>query len=248
MVRVGRGRRWRHHVGLSQPADAKVIITNTSIPVPLCVVPFPCPISLDLNGDGIDDVKVSLLSSINQTWNYRLLTVMGQNGGSILGTAGGGKHSPYASCLLRGAEIGASDHFLKARETVEKSFLQFYSSTTMQRPPKKTLYGNWGGDHPNRFLGVKFKIDGNTHFGWIRMTVKPNPTNNQYPVMSATITEYGYETIANKSLGAGLASTNSADLQAPPRTDPPRQASLGMLAVGAEGLPLWRREETLPPR
>lgn len=65
---------------------------------------------------------------------------------------------------------------------------------------------------------------------------------------SATITEYGYETIANKSLDAGLASTNSAAGQAPTMTEPPRPASLGMLAFGFEGLSLWQREETLASR
>ncbi len=228
-------------LALSHPADAKVVITNTNIPVQLCTVGFPCSVSIDMNGDGINDVKISLISSYNQTWDSRFLDVAGQNGGSIMGTAGGGKH-PYASCLLRGAKIGASDHFLRSKETIEKSFIQFYSSTTLQRPPKKTLYGKWGGDHPNRFLGVKFKINGQTHYGWIRITVKPNPTNTQWPAMSATITEYGYETVANKSLDAGLASgAVSADNHAQTPTVP-AHPSLGMLALGAESLPAWRQK------
>jgi hypothetical protein len=230
-------------LALSQPADAKVAITNTNIPIPFCTVPFPCSVSIDLNGDGINDVKFSLLSSYNQTWNSRLLAVVGQNGGSVIETAGGGKNSPYASCLLRGAKIGSSDHFLKGKETIEKSFIQFYSSTISQRPPKKTLYGKWGGDHPNRFLGVKFKIGGKTHYGWIRITVKPNPSNTQSPAMSATITEYGYETVANKSLDAGLSSgADSVDNQAQTPAGRPAHPSLGMLALGAEGLAGWRQE------
>jgi hypothetical protein len=32
--------------------------------------------------------------------------------------------------------------------------------------------GPWGGNHPNRFLGVKFLIHGKTHYGWIRVTVR----------------------------------------------------------------------------
>ncbi len=222
-------------LALSHPADAKVVITNTNIPVQLCTVGFPCSVSIDLNGDGINDVKLSLISSYNQTWDSRLLAVTGQNGGSIMGAAGVGRYSPYASCLLRGAKIGASDHFLKGKETVEQSFIQFYSSTTLQRPPKKTLHGKWGGDHPNRFLGVKFKIDGKTHYGWIRVTVKPNPTNTQWPAMSATVTEYGYETVANKTLDAGL-SSGAASLgnQAETHVGTPSHLSLGMLALGAE--------------
>jgi len=232
-------------LALSQPADAKVVITNTNIPIPLCTVGFPCSVSIDLNGDGINDVKFSLISSYNQTWDSRLLAVAGQNGGSIIGTAGVGKHSPYASCLLRGAEIGASDHFLRGKETIEDSFIQFYSSTINQRPPKKTLHGKWGGDHPNRFLGVKFKIDGKTHYGWMRITVKPNASNTQWPAMSATITEYGYETVANKSLKAGLSSgADAVDNQALTPAGRPAHTSLGILALGAEGLE-WRQQASI---
>ncbi len=63
--------------------------------------------------------------------------------------------------------------------------------------------------------------------------------------MSEEITEYGYETIANKALGAGLASSDAADGQAQATADKPGHPSLGMLAYGAAGLALWRREEAL---
>ena len=115
-------------------------------------------------------------------------------------------------------------------------------STIILISRRKAIYGKWEGNHPNRFLGVKFKIGGKTHYGWIRITVN-SAIIRPFALMSATITEYGYETIANKSLGAGLASTNAADDQARAITEPPPRASLGMLALGAEGLALWRREE-----
>lgn len=226
-------------LALSQPADAKVVITNKNIPIPFCTNVFPCSVSIDLNGDGVKDFKFSLISSYDYALASLHLNVAAQNGGGVMGTAAG-KNGPYASCLLRGAKVGASDHFLAGKDTVEVSYIYWRSSSS--HGPKK-LYGKWGGNHPNRFLGVKFKINGQSHYGWIRITVTTVAAAVQFPIMTATITEYGYETIANKSLGAGLASTNSADLQAPTMTEPPRRASLGMLALGAEGLSLWRREE-----
>ena len=54
-------------------------------------------------------------------------------------------------------------------------------------------------------MGVKILIHGTTRFGRVRITVK-NPTTQER--LTATITEYGYETIANKSL-AGLASSDA---------------------------------------
>lgn len=154
-----------------------------------------------------------------------------------MGTAGG-NHGPYASALLRGAKIGASDHFLSGKVTIEDTYFNYHTQGV------KRFYGKWAGNHPNRFLGVKFKINGKTHYGWIRITVNSSITF-PFTLMSATITEYGYETIANKTLDAGLASTNVADLQSPTMMTEPRRASLGMLALGTEGLFLWRREEGL---
>ncbi len=227
-------------LALSQPSGAEVIITNKSIPIPQCNVLTPCSVSLDLNGDGVNDFKISLLSSLSPYGYFEgtnFLRVTAHNGGGVVGTAGG-NHGPYASALLRGAKIGASDHFLSGKITIEDTFFLSHTYYTTE----KKFYGKWGGNHPNRFLGVRFKIDGKTHYGWIRITVKSAITH-PFTLMSATITEYGYETIANKTLDAGLASTNSAAVQAPTMTEPAGGASLGMLAVGAEGLALWRRDE-----
>ena len=228
-------------LALAEPAQSEVVITNKNIPIPACNLALsPCSVSLDLNGDGVNDFKISLLSTLSAYGYFagtEFLRVTAHNGGGVMGTAGGNR-GPYASALLRGAKIGPSDHFLSGKETIEDTYFNYHT----YYQGFKQLYGKWGGNHPNRFLGVKFKIGGKTHYGWIRITVNSLKTV-PFTLMSATITEYGYETIANKSLGAGLASTNSADDQAPAMTEPPRGASLGTLALGAEGLALWRREE-----
>lgn len=232
-------------LAMGQPADATVVITNTNIPIPNCAFAFPCSVSLDLNGDGVNDLKFSLINTYSYSTQSNHLNVSPLNGGGVIGIAGGA-HGPYASALLRGAKIGASDHFSGGKDRIEVSYRGYDRSGILSA---LNLYGKWGGNHPNRFIGVKFKINGKTHFGWVRITVT-TPSPSCVPLcdtfMSGTITEYGYETVANKSLGAGLAGAAAA--VAPNAQENKTQQShpsLGMLALGSDGLPLWRREEEL---
>jgi hypothetical protein len=87
--------------------------------------------------------------------------------------------------------------------------------------------GHWYYVGSNRYLGVKFLIKGETHYGWVRMTVNaPGST-------TGTITGYAYETIANKRVSAGESSGSADDTEA---QDSTRGASLGILALGSGGL------------
>jgi len=73
-----------------------------------------------------------------------------------------------------------------------------------------------------KYLGVRFDISGNTHYGWIQVNV-PGGT---FPT-SATITGYAYEDIADKQITAGAI---------------PEPGSLALLALGAAGLAAWRKK------
>jgi hypothetical protein len=227
-------------LALAQPAEGTVVITNKTIAIPACAGDT-CPVLISLNNNGIADFKF-YLSTRNGGHDFSAnLGISPLGGAAVIGKPGG--FYGYVSALLRGARIGPSDHFIhsatsggRVEEAIERSLNSSYSI-----PYKRLLEGKWGGNHPNRFLGVKFLIKGATHYGWIRLTVV---TTTEFK-MSATITEYGYETIANKSLGAGLAGATSADDQAQETGERPGHPSLGMLALGADGLALWRREEAL---
>jgi hypothetical protein len=221
-------------LALAQPAVGEVVITNKTIPIPLCFS-SPCPVSIDLNKDGIEDFQFELTSHYSSRYSHvNRLTAKPLKGGGVVGSAGGA-HGPYASCLLRGTKIGASAHFLTKADTIEQSHFFFFSTLY-----SRSFYGKWGANQPNRFLGVKFQIKGATHFGWIRLTVTTSSPGH----ISATINEYGYETVANKSLDAGLSGSSSSDIQTQEIShDGP---SLGTLALGMDGLALWRRDETLP--
>ena len=71
----------------------------------------------------------------------------------------------------------------------------------------------------NRYLGLKFKIDGKFHYGWARVSV-------QLPgsfLIDTTLTGYAYETVPGKAIEAG---------QTAGQTDK-SSMGLGRLALGA---------------
>ena len=108
-------------------------------------------------------------------------------------------------------------------------------------------FGAWGNLPliPYRYLGVKFEIDGKTHYGWARMIVKVAGVN-----ITATLTGYAYETIPNKTIIAGKKSDSeeSTTLSDTPGTADAilEPASLGQLAQGATGRMSWRRKTAVP--
>jgi hypothetical protein len=90
---------------------------------------------------------------------------------------------------------------------------------------------------------------GKTHYGWARLSVKAF-----FGAITATLTGYAYETIPNKSIIAGRTkgATDEWDEEdcgpgaslTSPTSETPQPASLGMLALGAQGVQLWRRKES----
>ncbi len=216
-------------LALVEPAEAEIVITNKKIPIPRCDGLHTCPVKVDLNHDGIADFSFTLgYYGYGQNVNAQL-HVTPLTGGEAMGQA----EASLAFALVRGAKIGPSAQFASVSGLV----LERSSYCTFSCSERHNLNGNWGGNHPNRFLGVKFVIHGKTHYGWIRVTV----TTSTSAPMSAEITEYGYETIANKSCGAGLPGASAAPSDDGRNSD--AGPALGMLALGADALPLWRRDD-----
>jgi hypothetical protein len=100
------------------------------------------------------------------------------------------------------------------------------------------FHGPWA-NAKNRYAGVKFLVGGATHYGWVRMSV-----GNWHKGRKVTITGYAYETTPNKTIVEGHISgpAERSRLDSSDRLVS-RPVTLGMLALGAEGLNIWRREE-----
>ena len=102
------------------------------------------------------------------------------------------------------------------------------------------IYGLWR-NVANRYLGLKFKINGKTHYGWARLSVKASKMPYE---ITAVLTGYAYETIPGKAIIAG-ATKGSDDAEPAASINMPAPAALGALAMGAPGLSIWRREESV---
>ena len=144
-------------------------------------------------------------------------------------------------------EIGASQTF----QRIHGSAFMADAGKICIRSCNYYAGGNWARV-TNRYLGLKFKINEKTHYGWARLSVQ---ISSDYRQITATLTGYAYETIAGKSIKAGQTKGPADDSTnqdfgpgasiTNPIPDTPQPASLGMLALGAQGVPLWRRRELL---
>ena len=217
-------------LALAEPAVAEVVVTHKTIPIPLSPQGEPKPVEISLANNGIDNITFIL----NSGRSFRELNVHGVTGND--GVIDGGTWSASAMALLPGKQIGPKNSFWYGNARVESS---------VSYPSAKIFRGYWGGNPADKYLGVRFQINGQFHYGWVRLRVT---TSKQVrpPTMSAEITEYAYETKANQPINAGQ--TKTAEIRVPANIQDQSGPSLGMLADGADGLALWRREGTSTSR
>ena len=224
---------------LAQPADARIIYTPTHH-----VIGYPGSYNLDLNNDGIADVKIFETNHSTSEGGQitRLIAAAGASNlvkGYPLWNSVGSR-LPYASALRPGQKIGGSQTRFGYGSPAPMA-----GAATVAGGPAYS-FGAWGNLPliPYRYLGVKFQINGKTHYGWARMIVKVSGVK-----ITATLTGYAYETIPNKTIIAGKKSETGdrAELSQLPdsRNANLGPASLGRLAQGATGLAAWRRREAV---
>jgi len=145
---------------------------------------------IDMNNDGISEFNFYAYSYIYSSSIYRYLAVFDNtNNGGILRNY---SNYSYALALSNGSTIGNTGSFGASLYLVASS-----SS------------GNWSNVN-DKFLGVTFQINGNTHYGWIRLDV--NTSGNAWVVK-----DYAYNDVPGASILAGSSSsTNSADIAIAP--------------------------------
>lgn len=220
-------------LAMAQPAEAEVVITRKTIPIPRSdyFLPPPHPVYISLNNNGVRDFSFYLYSFAyhGQAWD---LTVRPLERGGVQGGVSP-QNEFYASALVRGAKIGPSAHFSSSGGSVlierEDRDFNYSNSTSSWR-----TFGDWGKNQSNTYLGVKFRIDGQTHYGWVRLTVSSGVTG-----IEATIIGYAYETEPNKQILAGVPKGSDEPVRVIDANGP----SLGALAAGADGLQRWRKDQ-----
>jgi hypothetical protein len=224
---------------LPLPAQAKIVYTPAHV-----TLGSHQSYELDLNHDGITDfVFYGGGVSSHYCIGRRLLVCASQYASiypalapnAIVGKSGG------AAALWPGAQIGPKRFW--AGRLIEHA-KRFCTSGATNCTTK--FYGPWanGGEgFKDHYLGFKFVVNGKLHYGWARLNTSAGWT------FGVTLTGYAYETIPGKAIKAGQKVESGEEDFGPgaslanPVLDATQPASLGMLALGAQGVPLWRREE-----
>jgi hypothetical protein len=213
-------------MALAQPVQAKIVYTPAN---------EKFPVTLDLNHDGIGDFALALgdRADSQDVWGFAWAYAPRSNpSNEIVATAKGGYEPAVA--LRSGERIGSGRLFGNGDILVEHlSHFGRGSSYTKWFDQ----WGNGGKGLKNRYLGLKFMIKGKVHYGWARVTVTTSGNN-----FTATLTGYAYETIPNKSIIAGKTKGKDDESVASVAAPSPASQTLGMLALGAPGVPLWRKE------
>jgi hypothetical protein len=205
-------------MAMAHPAEAKVVYT------PLANIPLTSLTTIDFNGDGVADVSFKFLES-----GYGAEQIVYPLPGNAL-VLGSVNHQSGALPLAWLTRIGANSPFSQ-RDGIITGVDGCHSTCGK--------FGLWL-HQVDKFVGVKFLISGQTHYGWIRLTVQG--------ALTGYASGYAYETVADKPILAGKTTGPNVALNAaPPALHPPVKPSqsLGMLARGADGVAIWRKEEEL---
>jgi hypothetical protein len=183
------------------PAQAKVVYTPADRKIEPNV-----GVSLDLTNHGIVDFVIS--NYYSSTSSILNLSIGPQSPGNAIFSTGGKGHSYFAANIPAGREIGPHGRF---KNGFDVGMVNGFGT-------QPACQGPWA--HANdRYLGLKFIIDGEVHFGWARLNVKcayPNPIN-------AVLTGYAYETVPDSPIVTGDTEDSGAS----------NTGTLGDLARGA---------------
>lgn len=222
-------------LALAQPTKAQIVFTPVSVTVENGTVP------IDLNHDGITDFSIVDKALTGSCCFYtQVLRVNGNDnlGAGVLGGRGA------AAALRAGNVIGPGDPFQNVQNTSANMATAFNDSNSFFY-----VFGEFANT-TNRFLGLRFQFSGQTHYGWAQFTFVQAGFNGSIPYVTAHLMGYAYDTVPNQPLRAGQKVSGDVDssLNRPGQNTPRaatslQHATLPLLALGSQGLSVWRRKE-----
>ena len=215
----------------AQPAEAKIVYTKTNLTITSSYL-------LDLNHDGVPDFDIDFCSCRPHGAG---LWVQVSNQSYVHAPRNAVREQTTfpgdAAALRNGVTIGPKQAFISPQYG--------YGAAMASAGSYGAPYS--GGPWLNvtkRYLGLKFLIHGEVHYGWARLSVTDQ-------IFKIVLTGYAYETTPNKSLRAGQTSetaANESDDTVSLTKPTTGRLSLGLLARGAEAMEFWRKKEPLVSR
>lgn len=147
--------------------------------------------SLDVNGDGFNDLKIGVgyfISGIGTDTTSRVLAILGVDSNttilSELTPVFGGLLVPIVKNLTSNDVISSSSNSFQ--EAAYCRATGFVNDITF------TSYGFTG----DRLVGFKFKVSGSVHYGWVKANVSSDN-------LALSITDGAYHKVANTAIKAG---------------------------------------------
>lgn len=205
-------------LAMAGTSEAKVIYTET-----YQVTHSGFPLYIDLNHDGIKDFILRTSFYQGSSGLEVGLTAAGYRNANnrVAGrrfSTGSGYFVSAAYALRAGARIGPKGNFSVRLPFMAVELFDALGSTYSD-------LGAWVGEGngvTDRYLGFKFVIRGEVHYGWARFNVTLGH-ERQFEDVSGTLTGYAYETVPGKPIITGQ--TTGPDVITVPET-------LGGLALG----------------
>jgi hypothetical protein len=200
-------------LALAEPAEAKIVYT----PAHEKLTGF---VPIDLNHHGKADMQFANLGGGRSGSYYSFLSARYANLSTTPEFVDTGKG--FAVALHAGERIGPQRRFRSAGVLWNVKVVHSVTNHST-RTSWSGQWANGGKGSKDRYLGIKFAINGSPHYGWARVSVTINGS-----VATSLLTGYAYETIPNKPIVAGK--TKGSDIVG---VQPDAgQGSLGRLALG----------------
>jgi len=210
----------------TQQAEARVIYTPANQPIN-----SNATFKLDLNNDGIADFTFTNIYTstiiIPQTGSTSIVNAYLELGGAQASNQAIVNGKKFCAAIPAAKKVDGAGHFgTRASSVMEACHKEIGLS----------FEGPWD-NVKNRYLGLKFLINGKVHYGWARLDVSLSRC-----AINATLTGYAYETIPNKPITTGQTHDDLSADSSEAKTAP--ALSLGNLARGAAA-PTVRRNDSL---
>jgi hypothetical protein len=224
-------------LALPLPSEAEIVYTPANVKIGR-----DGGLNLDLNHDGIVDFTVNEFNGDLGFRTSQFLSVRGKTGNRVNCETTFCATYASAAALNSGSQIGPVGGRHGWVEATEMAFEELTVRGFL-------YYDERWANVTDAYLGLRFQLNGETHYGWARFTVTFHPGIPKNRTWIAQLTGFAYETVAGKPIIAGQTKGSDSDEDASSaffRLKPSKTvqfASLGELALGAYGLALWRREE-----
>ena len=200
-------------LALTQQAEAKIVYTKVHVVIG---GQFMSQIyDLDLYQNGVTNFSLSYYDAgCSALGCFRFLSVDAPPGNSMI-LAG-----RFVGALAEGAQIGPRQQFTHFSCCVKMVSAGTTSHGYFAKGPWVNV--------KNRYLGLKFHVNGEAHYGWARLDVSFNHVWADGGPLRAILTGYAYETVPNKAIIAGK-TKGPDEITVEPDTV---MGSLGILALG----------------